>query len=144
MTEGYWKLFCVSPHSWLWLRGITGLFFSKERPVLISRWALIPSIIMHLYIFWQVKLVSRKLYKTLSRQEIEPTQMWRVNVISGGSKAGCPRRAPEIFLISCSFWKNLANLYVGTPWRLALPHTGNPESASCYVGQNVLVFHFWF
>ena len=46
--------------------------------------------------------------------------------ISGGSTD--PPRI-KMNLISCSFWENLANLYVGTPRGLAPPPTGNPGSA---------------
>ena len=46
---------------------------------------------------------------------------------SGGSKGGAPLRT-KMFLISCSFWENPANLYVGAPQGLAPPPTGNPVS----------------
>ena len=34
----------------------------------------------------------------------------------------------KIFLISCSFWENPANLYVGAPQKLASPPMGNSVS----------------
>ena len=39
----------------------------------------------------------------------------------------------KIFLISCSFWENPANLYVGAPQWLAPPPTGNPVSGPAQV-----------
>ena len=47
---------------------------------------------------------------------------WRI-------QGGAPLRT-KIFLISCSFFENPANFYVGAPPPgLALPPTGNPVSA---------------
>ena len=47
----------------------------------------------------------------------------------GASPARAPHRLrTKIFLISCSFWENQANLYVGAPG-LAPPPAGNPVSA---------------
>ena len=49
---------------------------------------------------------------------LDPPLFWE-NLISGGSKGvpgACPLQ-PKIFLISCSFGENLANSYVGAPWR---------------------------
>ena len=36
---------------------------------------------------------------------------------------------PKIFSISFSFWKHLVKSYVGVPWRVGAPPTGNPGSA---------------
>ena len=49
-----------------------------------------------------------------------------------GSKGAPPARAllrTKIFFISCSFWENLANLYIGISPGLAPPPTGNSGSA---------------
>ena len=58
-----------------------------------------------------------------------------VTATSGGSKGGHEGRAPpgvQILSISCSFWENLANSYVGAPppGELAPPPRGNPGSAT--------------
>ena len=63
-----------------------------------------------------------------------------IYIHSGGSKGRRPRRAPplrtKIFLISCSFWENLANVYVGAPQELAAP----PESCirPWYINSEIL------
>ena len=53
---------------------------------------------------------------------------------SCGSKGGHEGRAAslgiQILSISCSFWANLANLYVDAPRAVAPPPQGNPGSAT--------------
>ena len=67
---------------------------------------------------------------------LEDLHFRRLNVLLSLSvSVADPRGTPgdplwtKIFLISCSFWKNLANLYVGAPRRLVPHPTGNPGSA---------------
>ena len=49
--------------------------------------------------------------------------------IQGGAPRCVPPLRTKIFLISCSFWENPANLYVGAPLEVGAPPTGNPVSA---------------
>ena len=57
------------------------------------------------------------------------------NITSGGSKGGArdprPPLGAQILSISCSFWENVAESYVGAPpGELAPPPRGNPGSAT--------------
>ena len=49
----------------------------------------------------------------------------------------CAPLGVQILSISCSFWENLANLYVGTPpGELVPPPQGNPGSTTDNVDPN--------
>ena len=60
----------------------------------------------------------------------------RISMTSGGSKG----RGFEILSISCSFWKHLANSYVGAPWRVRAPTSGKSWIRNCWRRMTTLTF----
>ena len=60
--------------------------------------------------------------------------------LRGGARDARPPWGVQILSISCSFWENVAKLYVGAPpGQLAPPPRGNPGSATD-VGRTIQLY----
>ena len=65
-------------------------------------------------------------------EEFIAETMYNLSLILVDPREGtgtCATLGTQILSISCSFWENLAKLYVGAPGELA-PPLGNPGSAT--------------
>ena len=87
----------------------------------VSYWnaVLLGIIIISLMIFI-FELLMKKCKRTLLDQ-------WWIYIVNFGC---VPPLGSKFFQFHAVFWENLAKSYVGTPWRVGAPTSGNPGSAT--------------